>query len=271
MEYSTINGYRCAISAFHIPIEGMKAGSHPRVTELLKGVSNERPPNPGIHYTWDVDKVLMFMKSLPENGNLSRKMLTLKTVTLLGICNINRCMELAALNTKLMSKRPDHYQFGFGITTKHSRKGKPVPPVYFHSFPKDTKICPVQAIDDYSLITNDDRVAQNTFGLFLGIPKPHRPVESSTIGRWVVNFLSLAGIDTRHFSGHSVRGASSSKAKSKGTKLKTILRQGNWSSENFWQKHYHKNVGSSKSPTKGASVSSSREFQRAILEDVPEC
>ena len=264
LEYSSINGYRSAISANHIPIDGMSVGKHPQVTRLMTGVSNERPPNPGIHYTYDIETVLNYMRSLPDNNQLPRDLLSWKTATLLGICNINRCMELAALNTKFMSRRPDHYQFGFGITTKHARRGKPAGPVFFHAFPEDPKVCPVKIFDDYIQNTNDIRVSQDTPSLLLGIVKPHKPIVSSSVSRWIVNFLAKAGIDTRHFQGHSVRGASSSKAHVKGVPLNVVLKQGNWSSDKVWQMHYHKNIGSDKSH-KGASESSSRTYQKSIL------
>jgi len=34
LEYSTIAGYRSAISAYHDPIEGMTIGKHPKVSAL---------------------------------------------------------------------------------------------------------------------------------------------------------------------------------------------------------------------------------------------
>jgi len=46
LQHSTIAGYRSAISAYHSPIDGLKVGNHPRVTALLEGVFNKRPPQP---------------------------------------------------------------------------------------------------------------------------------------------------------------------------------------------------------------------------------
>ena len=61
-EYRSINNHRSAISAFHCTIDGFKAGQHPRVTALLKGVSNERPPKPRYTAVWDVEQVLRQLK-----------------------------------------------------------------------------------------------------------------------------------------------------------------------------------------------------------------
>ena len=97
LEYGSIGNYRSAISAYHAPIEGFKVGSHPLVSALMKGVSNERPTQPKYRYIWDVERVLVTCRNLPENKDLSLKQLSYKVVTLLGLCNINRGAELHSL------------------------------------------------------------------------------------------------------------------------------------------------------------------------------
>ena len=47
---------------------------------------------------------------------------------------------------------------------------------------------------------------KDTTKLFVAIKKPHKPVASCTIARWLKETLGLAGIDVSIFSGHSVRG-----------------------------------------------------------------
>ena len=43
--------------------------------------------------------------------------------------------------------------------------------------------------------------------LFLSCIKPHGPVTSNTLVRWVKSTLAQAGIDTRNFKAHSLRSA----------------------------------------------------------------
>ena len=45
-KYRTINTHRSAISAYHQLVDGAKVGSHPYVTQLLRGVAHENPPLP---------------------------------------------------------------------------------------------------------------------------------------------------------------------------------------------------------------------------------
>lgn len=56
--YSTINSYRSAISAGHLPVEGHPVGEHPLICKLLRGVHLSLPPEPRYSALWDVNKVL---------------------------------------------------------------------------------------------------------------------------------------------------------------------------------------------------------------------
>jgi hypothetical protein len=62
--YRTLNVYHSALSTLLPAIDTVKMGSHPLVLQLLKGVFNLRPPEPKYSYTWDVSKMLDFIKSL---------------------------------------------------------------------------------------------------------------------------------------------------------------------------------------------------------------
>lgn len=68
LEYSTISGYRSAISAYHDICDGSSIGKHPRVTALLKGIYNQNPPKPKYSFIWDVEQVLSFLSSLPNDN-----------------------------------------------------------------------------------------------------------------------------------------------------------------------------------------------------------
>jgi len=76
--------------------------------------------------------------------------------------------------------------------------------------------------------------------LLLSFVNPHKPVST---------------IDTDTFSGHSVRSASSSKARLVGVPIKEILKRGHWSQESTFQKFYCRELIDSNS------------FQEAILKN----
>ena len=56
-------------------------------------------------------------------------------------------------------------------------------------------------------------VTQDIRDLIISYGKPHKPVSSETISRWIKDELSKAGVNTSVFKVHSCRSASSSKAR----------------------------------------------------------
>ena len=84
-----------------------------------------------------------------------------------------------------------------------------------------------------------------------GKPKPSQlllshktgmPVARNTISRWLTEVMSMAGIDTSYFKGHSTRGASVSKAKSRGANPSQIVLQGDWTNMSTFHKHYDREI-----------------------------
>ena len=123
-QYRTINSYRSAISMTHEKIDGVLVGKHPLVSRLLKGVYNQRPPQPRYSTTWDVGVVLDHMRSWGRTADLSDKKLTLKVAMLLALANASRCSELHALDTQHMSWSEEGVTFTLAALTKTSRPGK---------------------------------------------------------------------------------------------------------------------------------------------------
>ena len=84
--------------------------------------------------------------------------------------------------------------------------------------------------------------AQNS-QLLLSFIKPHGPVSTPTISRWIIMIvLNLSGIDTKTFTGLSKRTASSSKAKEAGILTVEILKRGFWSKKSTFEKFYYKGI-----------------------------
>ena len=79
-EYRTINLHRSAIFAFHECIDALPVGKHPRISSLVPGVFNLKPPKPRYMFVWDVKQVLDFFKeNFGDNDQLSNKELTLNS------------------------------------------------------------------------------------------------------------------------------------------------------------------------------------------------
>ena len=232
LEYGSIGNYRSAISAFHDPIEGFKVGKHPLVASLMKGVSNERPPQPKYRYIWDVQRVLDACQDWPVNKQLTLKQLTYKVVTLLGLCNINRGAELHSLNCKWISRYSERFVCAFGTRAKNSKKGKSAKPIHFKRYAEDEKLCPVMCLQEYMDRTKKWRIDASFHPLFLGVNNPHKPVTKSTLTKWILKMLEQSGIDVSKFQTHSL--SSSSKVASLRLTTADVLSMGNWSRVSTW-------------------------------------
>ena len=65
--------------------------------------------------------------------------------------------------------------------------------------------------------------------LLVSYHKPNRPVKSCAISRWIKSVLESAGIDTSIFKGHSMRSASTSKARSRAVLQEEVVKMADWS------------------------------------------
>ena len=74
--------------------------------------------------------------------------------------------------------------------------------------------------------------------LFLSYIKPLKPVTSQRLANWIKDILGKAGIDPSLFKVHTVKGAFSTAASTKGILIENILRTADWSTESTFQQFY---------------------------------
>ena len=67
---------------------------------------------------------------------------------------------------------------------------------------------------------------------------------SQRIAHWTRDILPEAGVDTRVFKAHSVRGASVLAAKSKGVSIPDIREMADWSRDTTFRKFYYRTTTS---------------------------
>lgn len=245
LEYSTLNVYRSAISAFHPNIEGTPVGSHPLIRRLMSGVFNDRPPKPKYTETWDVNKVLEYLSTRGENDNLTLKEITTKTAMLMALTTACRGSELQKMNPSLMNWEPNKVTIHFDQLTKTSKKGKPNFQTTITRYPLDTAVDAMTCLQDYLEKTADIRTSKaRSAHLFLSFNKPHNPVQPCTIARWLKLIMTEAGIDTSIYKAHSTRSAATAKARAQGLSVEQIVNRAQWTNASTYYKFYCKEVRS---------------------------
>ena len=190
--YRLLNVYRSAISSIHPKIDG-----YPLVCRLLKGAFNMRPPLPKYQSTWSVETIILYVKSLGKNEALSLKQITHKL--LLALTTASRSSDLSLLTVTGCSFVQEGVRCNLAGLSKQSRPRHSKPAIEVAHYP-DSLVCPVVCLKQYIEVTKKFRAYTPTGPqpnqLFIGISKPHAPVQACTIAQWVKTVLKEAGINT---------------------------------------------------------------------------
>ena len=219
-------------------------GEHPIIARLLKGMFHIRPPEPRYSFTWDGNVLLTFLESWFPLSVLELKQLTLKTAALVALVSAQRSQTLSALSIDFMNSTATGTQFVVNSLLKSSRPGKSSLMVSLPAFPENEKLCAHSTLLYYVARTASIRQSLNSSQVFVSYGKPYKVVSSATLARWLKVVLSLAGIDTSIFKGHSFRGASTSKAVSLGVPLDVILKAADWKYAGTLAKFYQRETSS---------------------------
>ena len=246
--YSTICGYRSMISKYHDPIDGIRVGCHPKVTELLKGVFNINPPLKNLCPAWDVEIVLNYLRKEPfvPVETCSVKFLTLKTCMLLALTSARRADDIAKLSKRrnkcvLTSMRvvltPD-------ALIKQDRPGHVGKPITLNKYHHDVHLDIVSLLPIYLEKVKQLRGDES---LLVTHVKPHKKPSAQTISRWLVEVIKLAyddaNLETRgKIKGHSTRAMGPSMAEFRGVAIDDILNVADWASAQTFYNCYWKSV-----------------------------
>jgi len=232
--YRSLNIARGALSSFGLTVEGIPVGRHSLVIRYMKGVFNIRPSMPRYEKTWDVDKVLDYLRKLSPVKYLTLKDLTLKLTMLIAITNAARTQSIHLMNVKNVYKVKGEFIFVLSELVKQNRPGYKEPTVNIKAYPPDRRICVYTVYKEYMLRT---KLFRGTHGkLLLSYVKPHEPVSRDSVSRWIKIVMARAGIDTSIYKSHSVRSASTSKAKSNSVPISNILKKAGWSNTKTFPK-----------------------------------
>ena len=190
-------------------MNGLTFGAQPSVKRFLKGVCEARPSNPRYAVTWEVNKVLNYLKST-STTECSLKDLTLKLVTLMSLLSAQRGQTIHYLSLEAMVVSETSVTFVVSKLLKQSKLGSKPTVVEFVAYLDNPNICVVTTLKAY--IARTSALRGDAPQLFVSYFKPFKPVSRDTISRWVKTVLQKSGIDVNFFKPHSTRAAATSKA-----------------------------------------------------------
>ena len=163
--------------------------------------------------------------------DLSLKDLSLKLVMLLALTSGQLCQTLACLDLQNMKKTENYYVVYLTAHLKQNWPGNTHSTFYVRKY-QQPDLCVYRSLAVYL-----DRTLALRNGVFTKLlfsyAKPHGPVGTNTISRWIKQVLTLIGVDTTVFTAHSTRPANVSKAKTL-VPVDTILKHVGWSSDSVF-------------------------------------
>ncbi|XP_013394424.1 uncharacterized protein LOC106161898 isoform X1 [Lingula anatina] len=239
--YSSLNTARSALSSLGILLEQYTAGSHPQVIRFMKGVFNLRPSTSRYMDIWDVDQVLCYLRKLSPVRNISLKDLTLKLAMLIALVNAARIQTVHLLTVKNFKKLTSEYVFCCDGLIKQSRPGVHFSKVHLRAYPPDRRLCVYTVMKEYLKRTKMLRDSKEN-RLLISFRKPHKAVSKDTVARWIKVVLIRSGIDTVKYGAHSVRAATTSKAKLMDVPLADIMKHAGWSNKSTFTRFYDKEI-----------------------------
>ena len=136
---------------------------------------------------WDVEIVLNHIKNMPPRPTE----LAGKLAMLMALTNADRASDLHLLDLNL--KRVYSHQI---VGLSKTRRSGPLREVAYSAFKECEVICLVATLEVYECHTADLRATDwDANPLFIGYVKPHKPVMSTAISRWVRNLMQVSGIN----------------------------------------------------------------------------
>ena len=119
-----------------------------------------------------------------------------------------------------MGVLPDGVQFNPVCLSKQFCPSRPLKSFTIPSFASGKKLCPKVAFQTFVAMTESFR-GEGIEKLLLSYVKLHKQISLSSVARWIVTMLKLAGRDTDTFKFHFIRSTSANAAESAGITIFT--------------------------------------------------
>ncbi len=237
LRYSTINTARAAVMNL-VLCSGGELTNTGLLDKFMKGVAALRPSGPRYMNIWDPQPLLDYIKGLGPNEALPLSVLTRKLVSLAGLVTGQRAQTLHNLTLENMTKTSHCACFLVTAKLKTSGPKSPRTLVHLPHYHDDPSLCVLSCLRVY-LCRTKHLHKKKQGPLFLITRQPFTPATRDSVKRWIKDTMKAAGINTKMFTAHSVRAASTFKA-ARSVPLATIMRAAGCRQESTFARHYHR-------------------------------
>jgi len=173
-------------------------------------------------------------------SSLGLKDLTLKVVMLIALVSGQRVQTLQKMRIDAMHFQLNSVCFTMTQVLKQSKPGNSGCTIKLHAYPPERRLCILTYLKQYLLQTKSLRAGEKS--LFISFRRPHKPVSKDTIARWLKLVMQKAGLDTKVYTAHSTRTASTSAASHSQVPVDDILKTAGWAKENTFRLFYNKPI-----------------------------
>ena len=193
--------------------------------------------------------VLNFLRTWHPPSSLSDKQLTLKTIFLTAATSSDRAQSLQSIDVEHSEINHEGIFFPIYSLLKNSKKNRPVRVIKCVKFD-----IPSLDVADYVTHYMQRSLKHRIKAVEKGLPKPRqlflsystgKPLRRATISKYILEVLSLAGINTSTFKAHTVRGALPSIQSARGASPHVILNQGHWRNLGTFKRFYERHADTS--------------------------
>ena len=125
--YYSLNTARSVLSSIGYTEEGYSIGSHPLLVKFMTCAFNLHPLQPKYSESFDISKVLSYLKTLPPVEDISLKMLSYKLAMLIALTRSQSLSLTLSFTLTGLVKDSDSYTLYYSSLLKQSRRGRSNP------------------------------------------------------------------------------------------------------------------------------------------------
>ena len=230
-------------------------GEDKNLGDLIKSFEQERPRVPPTAPAWDLDKVLLYLRSgvFEPLSDKDLHTITKKTLFLVSLATAKRVSELQALSNIVSKKGHDLFlSYTKSFIPKTASDSNLLPRSFrlkslrefAPGFEEEALLCPVRALSIY--MKRVKGFLPRGSSLFVAPKAPSRPISKNSISfflrKVIIEAQAARNNDPIGIRAHSVRGIATSTAYAHNYSVARILEAATWKSASIFSSCYFRDL-----------------------------